>query len=695
MPAPSETRFARLRARIGVPAGDLAWLSVAGGAVVLAAAFAWLAPRLSGLYPTPSGDLFVVWEPVVAPEPLEEARAALALATPFVLAAIVLAFGDRGPSRRALDPYVIAVQVAGAVLVAVAVLGQPRGGPLLDPDYFERYLVSVPNLIAGVVIGLLLTAAAVKPPAFLRSGSLRAWFSRGGGWRWAPLAIAIAATAIWLLPAVTTDATLARSGGLASGHIPVQGEDYFAAVNGRTPLVDYIAQYANLLPLALEPILQAVGPSITSYTISMCALSLLGMLAIYGTFAQVTRNPWAALALYVPWVALSLLPWNDIGPYREFNGNYFGVFPARYFGPFLLAWLCALALRGRRVPLFALFGVAGLVLVNNYEFGLGALLALFAATIAGWDRGLPVRARVLHLVVHAGAGLLAALAFVCAVLLIRTGELPNPALLTYFNQLFLRESFGLQPMSSLGLHWALYATYVAALLIAVTRYVRNRPDRALTGMLAFSAVFGLVTGMYFVGRSAQFQLMLLFPAWGLSLALVAWTAAGALRSAAREGRPLRRLLLPACAALIGFGVMLASIDRLPLPHRQIDRLRDGGTPDPDLARIEQEVESLTEPGEAVWLVAFPPDHLAAHRAGVVNVSPVNGRFALFTEADVERSLDQLAEEGGDLVIERASALPPGGIAFGIPELATLLRERGYSVVAEDEELQTRVWRRTG
>ena len=42
-----------------------------------------------------------------------------------------------------------------------------------------------------------------------------------------------------------------------------------------------------------------------------------------------------------------------------------------------------------------------------------------------------------------------------------------------------------------------------------------RPDRVLTGMLAFSAIFGLVTGMYFVGRSSQFQLMLLFPAWGL------------------------------------------------------------------------------------------------------------------------------------------------------------------------------------
>ena len=71
-------------------------------------------------------------------------------------------------------------------------------------------------------------------------------------------------------------------------------------------------------------------------------------------------------------------------------------------------------------------------------------------------------------------------------------------------------------------------------LIAAVRYVRNDPDRVLTGMLAFSPIFGVVTGMYFVGRSSQYQLMLLFPAWGFSLALLAWTAARSLRSAASD-----------------------------------------------------------------------------------------------------------------------------------------------------------------
>jgi hypothetical protein len=682
----------RLRSRLATPADDLAWLVVAGGALALAAVLAWLAPTLASHYPAPSGDLFTVWKQDINPEPLEDVRSMLVLATPFVLAALVLTFGTARSARPALDPLLIALQLIGAALLVVAVLRQQRTGPLIAPHYFAPYLLSVPNLVAGVAIGLLLSAAAVWPPRWSWLGRAQTAFSRGAWWRWGALAIAIAATVIWLLPAVNTDSTAPSAGSLAAGHFPVQGEDYFAVVNGRTPLVDYISQYANLLPLVLEPLLRAVGPSITSLSISLCVLSAVAMLAIYGAFAQVTRNLWSALVLYLPWVAFSLLPWHDVGPYREFNGIYYGVFPGRYFGPFVLALLCALWLRTRRIPTYALFLFAGLVVLNNFEFGIGALFATIAAVAAGWDRSTPLRERLRDLLIQGGAGLLTALAFVCAVALIRTGQLPDPPLLTYYNRLFLREAFGLEPMHSLGLHWALYATYAAALLVAAVRYVRNEPDRVMTGMLAFSAVFGLVTGMYFVGRSLPFQLILLFPAWGFSLALIAWCAGDSLRAAAPDRLHLRRLLLPGVVALVGFGVMVASLDRLPRPDRQIHRLRAGGTPE-NLNPTIRYVESWTNPGEDILLLANAPDHLVADRAGVVNISPFNGRLSLFTPSDADRAIDQLEDAGGKLVIERASALPPLGIAFGIPELATILRQRGYTLVGEDPQLQLRVWRR--
>jgi hypothetical protein len=685
----------RLRARLAIPADDLAWLAVAGGAIALAAAFAWLAPALAKLYPSPIHDVFTVWKVLIDPEPLEDVRSMLALGTPFLLAGVVAVFGASRPARPALDPIVIALQVAGVVLLVIAVLNQPRGGPLLGNDYFDAYLVSVPNLIAGVVIGLLLTAAALRPPGWRWLGTVREALAAGEVWRWVALAIAIAVTVIWLLPAVNTDDTAPRAGSLASGHFAIQGDDYFAAVNGRTPLVNYIAQYTNLLPLALEPVLKAVGPSITSLSVSMCVLSAIAMLAIYGTFTVITRGAWTALALYVPWVALSLFPWNDVGPYREFNGIYYGVLPGRYFGPFLLALLCAISLRRRRPSAYWLFLFAGLVLLNNYEFGIGALLALMAALAAGWDRGLPLRRTLVDLLLRGAAGLLTAIALVCAITLIRAGELPDPGLLTYYNRIFLRDSFGLEPMSSLGVHWALYATYAAALLVAAVRFVRREPDRVLTGMLAFSAVFGLVTGMYFVGRSSQFQLMLLFPAWGFSLALLAWIALHSLSAAATDPARLRRLLLPALATLVGFGVMVSGIDRLPQPQRQVDRLRAGGTPNRLTPEGVRFVESWTHPGQDILLIGTAPDHLVADRAGVVNVSPLNGFTSLLSPAEADRALDQLEDAGGNVVIERASALPPRGIAFGIPELATILRQRGYQLVSEDPRLYLRVWRRTG
>jgi hypothetical protein len=686
-------RIGRLRDLRRLPADDLAWLAVVAGALFLAVVFAWLSLPLSHLYPSPTHDEFQVWRVVIAPEPLEETRAIIALGTPILLAAIVLAFGTARPARSGLDALILPLQIGGVVLLVFAVLDQPQTGPLLDPSYFERYLISAPNLIAGVAIGILLTAALIRPPALRVPTGLTNAVTRVGGWRWLALLIAVAATVIWLLPAVNTDHTVARAGPLASGHIPVQGEDYFAAVNGRTPLVNYISQYANLLPILVEPVLRAVGPSITSFSIAMCVLSAVAMVAIYGVFVQVTRGMWSALALYVPWVALSLFPWNQVGPYREFNGIYYGVFPGRYFGPFVLALLCAVALRTRRIPTYALFAFAGLVVLNNYEFGLGALLALVAALVAGWDRALPLRRWVLGLLVEGAAGLVIAAAFVSLITLARTGELPDPALLTYFNRIFLRDSYGLEPMSSLGMHWLLYATYAAALLTAAVRCVRDDPDRVLTGMLAFSSIFGLVTGMYFVGRSSQYQLMLIFPAWGFSLALVAWTAARALRSRAGDRLRLRRILIPACLALSGFGAMVATIDRLPQPQSQIDRLQDGGSA-PDLAPYERFIEARTRPGDDILLIGVPPEHLVADRAGVVNVSPLNGVTSLISPAEANRSVDELEDSGGDLVIERVTAVPPGGFAFSVPGLARILRQRGFALISHDPGTGLRVWRRT-
>jgi hypothetical protein len=670
---------AGLRERLAAAPEDVAWIATIAGAILLAAVIAWMCPLIKGLYPSPGTNLFPEWRVLVKPEPLEEVRSIVALATPFILAGIVILLGADRPPRRSTELPILVVQVAFGGLLIWALLGQPRRSGFLPPDYFEQLLLSVPVLVAGLLIGLLTTLVAVR----WRSLADRIAALQGVGQWWIALGLAAAATAVFVLPAVVTDGTVGQSGPLASGHIPTQGEDYFAVLNGRTPLVNYISQYVNLLPIAVVPILRAFDGSITSFSITMCVLSGLGMLAIFGMFGEVTRKPWVALVLYVPWLALSLFPWHDNGAIREFNGNYYGVMPGRYLGPFILAYLIARSTRAA-IPKWALFGFAGLVALNNWEFGSAALLAAIAAQLAALDRSKPVWSALRSLAVQGLAGVAGALALVCAITLIRAGELPDPSLLTYFSRVFLRDAYGLVPMPARGLHWAVYATYVAALLIAAVRFKRRDPDRTTTAMLAFSATFGLTSAMYFVGRSSQFQIILLFPVWGLALALVALVAFRALLSARGDREALRRVLIPAAAALIAFGVMVATIGRISPPWHQIDRLNETGHP-LNLQNPAAYVAAHTAPGEHVVIIGPEAEHLIADRAGVVNSSPLNGILALFGPAEANRTLDQLQDEGGTQVFEGASAFP---------EFAAILRARGYRMVGSDPADHLRLWQRS-
>src|SRR5262249_36751238 len=147
------------------------------------------------------------------------------------------------------------------------------------------------------------------------------------------------------------------------------------------------------------------------------------------------------------------------------------------FGPFVIAFACALFLRGRRIPMWCVLLLGGLALINNAEFGIGALVALVVALALGSQRTIPLKDRALELAGQAAIGIGLAIALVCAVPLTRRGELPAPSLPTYYNRLFLRDAYGLVPMPSLGLHWAMYATYVAALLTAAVRHLREEENR--------------------------------------------------------------------------------------------------------------------------------------------------------------------------------------------------------------------------
>ena len=202
-PQTDVSSFNRLRARLETPAEDLAWLLVPAAALVLAAAFVWLAPSLSHLYPSPTGDLFPVWQ-----------------ITDSSGAARGVAFDPRPgrpvpACRRSCSPSARRARRDGRWIPLVD-RDPGRGGPCwswpcsasrrtrrsLSPDYFHRYLLSAPEPDRrSRSSGCSPLPASLRPPA----GTHPDVSSRPalGGWRWLAVVIAVAVTAIWLLPAST------------------------------------------------------------------------------------------------------------------------------------------------------------------------------------------------------------------------------------------------------------------------------------------------------------------------------------------------------------------------------------------------------------------------------------------------------------------------------------------------------------
>ena len=559
---------------------------------------------------------------------------------------------------------VIALQVAVLGFVIWALTKQTRDGYLFTNE-FDPLVLSVPNLVAGAVIGAGLTALAVRRPALDWPPRARALASRLRDSSAIPVGLAVAVTALWLLPAIVTETTIDQAGFIVAGHVHYVFEDYLAVVNGRTPLVDYIPDYASLLPLLAAPFLTVFDLSITSFSVIECLLSLGAMIALYAALSLVTRGRWSALALYLPLVAISFFPWTASGLARDFNGLYYAAFPNRYVGPFLVIWLCARHLRRGSPPIWVLFGVAGLTVLNNFEFGLASLAALVLALAVWIDRSDRAAPDLRTMIVEAIAGLAGAVVLVSAVTLIRAGELPDPGSLTYYSREFGRAGYGLLPMPKYGLHWALYFTYAGALVLGAVRRARGEPDRTLTALLIFAGVFGLTSGQYFAGRSVPSQLIVLFPVWGFAIALLAWAVFEAVRELSDGTAIPRRWLVPIFAVLATFGVMLSTVNRVPLPWQQVERLSDEGPASYELSNEEAFIERRTKPGEPVLIVATPLDFRVAERAGVRNVSPSVGGGGISSPAAVLRAKDNLTDEGGTKMFEKNNPL---GLATYLPQI---------------------------
>jgi hypothetical protein len=618
---------------------QLAWIAALPCAAVTLAAIVLLGPPLGHALLAPSGeglwphDASYVWG---RPEPVKQARFALALLGPALLAACVLV-GARRPPRLAPAATRALVLVSQLLLCAGLVAATIAQRYVVQDNIPTRWRIfSVPTLVAGVGVAVALTFA-LRTPALARRIAQPPVMRRR--WAAACLLAAIVATVVWVLPAVATDHTAAT--GPFPDIPPWAMADTYAVLDGRTPLVDYHAVYGQLWGYVAAGPMALLGATIGVFTTVMALGSALAMIAVYAVLRRLVRDPLTALVLYLPWLATGLFEVaTPLVHWRVSNVSVFSLWPMRYAGPWLLAWLTVRHLDGARPRLpWTLALVGGLAAINNLEFGIAALAATFVALACAPERR-SLRA-LGRLAASAVGGVLAAVVLVALLTLVRSGSLPRFGLLSEFPHLFGSLGLVSLPMPTLGFHLVVYATFAAALAVAAVRLARSAGDVPLTAMLAWSGVFGLGCASYFAGRSDALKLAALFPAWGFTLTLLLVLVARPLakRSSSRWPSPAE------LAVLVGFGVTVCSLAQVQAPWRELARLRAEDAPAvyraPDAHRF---VGALTDPGDRVALL-MPLGHRVAYDLGVVNVSPYGTTDELATRAQWRTLLDAMRDEG--------------------------------------------------
>ncbi len=599
------------------------------------------------------------------PEPVEDTRFLLSLLGPVLLAAgtVWLAPRLRLP-RRAGAALALAAQLAGLGVIALCVVRQ--FGPSWRIEFFRPSQLVVGALGAGAI------AYAAR----------RGWLTgRRPEARWLRVALPAAAlllTGIWFLSYLNTAGTICTYGDCYN--TAFMADETFAVLNGLTPLVNHTAAYGSLWPFPFAAAMALAGKTLFVWSVLMWGLTVAMLMALYGVLRRVTHSSLGALALYVPvmlftYYAASRDLHNPIEIYQQV--------PLRTAGPFLVAYLVARHLdRGQRArALWPLMLAAGLAALDNADFGLAALGATVAALLfAGWPLS---RGALRRIAAGVALGLAGAYAAVAVVTLIRAGALPDPAKAVAFARVYTRTGVGLWPLLRLfGLPLVAYLTYAAAIGVASVRALRGAESRTLTGMLAWSGIFGLGSAAYYMGATTILAVATLFPAWGLCLALLAIVAVRRI-AARRERLPA----VPALAALFGFA-LIASFILLPparlAPWTQVQRLTTTlapySPPDAEPLAAPQEagfrtfVSSIADGrGHLVVRRGAPvafltaTGHLLADAYGIRDVVPYTGR-SVFTTEELDEALQRLRAAGGNTVI-----VP----MLIVPRVAAALARRGF------------------
>ncbi len=655
-----------------VTSGDKAWLLVVPALAGSLLLIVLLGPPLGRFaftgtdytfWPSAAGELF--------PKPTELARFFLTVACSLAFAA-ALPLAARLPLRLPVGITRIAVLMTQALLLALLAFLWWKQRDVNAYDIGDQTYFAPSTLIVAGLLTALAALGLSRPSIAMRLRAL----PTNTRWSYACSSIAVLVTVLWLLPSIYTDANVALAPHLVTTHLQFSYDESMSVLDGRSPLVN-MATYGALVPYLIALPLAAFSASLAAFTTLMVILTAVALLGIHAVLRRLTHSPVAALVLYVPFLATSLFIVTGEAVERFDFGNYFGMFPIRYAGPYLLLWLVVRHLDGDRPRSFVpLFAFAGLVALNNTDFGLPALGATLAALLcARPPRG---RVAVAALIGRLAAGLAIAYALVATLTLLREGTLPHLDRLVAFARLFGVAGFGNLPTPLLGFHLVILATFVGAAATAAVRLGSDRhPDATLTGVLAWCGVFGLGTGSYFAYRSHPYSLIALFSIW--SLTLIALLIAAMRSRLARAPGALPSL--PLLALLFGFSVTACSITQFPLPWPQVDRIASSSQLRSQWSAGAQFVRAYTRAGDTVAIPTALGHHIA-YLAGVINITGYTGLAQMPTVEQLRETIRALRASGGRMLFFDEI----------FPELPQALADLRFRPIARDPSSSYTVWR---
>jgi hypothetical protein len=549
------------------------------------------------------------------PEPLEQLRYIMGICLYPILLFLGLLAGKKWPSRLGRFPPAILLSI-GFIFFAWNWIYQARSESAFAVPSAASLVLSA---VAGFAIYIFRQRSMKVPSAY----PVVAW------------GLAAAYLVIRLSPSLVTEGNVSKVPRSVWHHLPFTLNEFSAVLNGRTLWVDFFPQYSNLLPYLFAPLFELWGMSVTHFTWVLLAMSAICFGIVFWLFYRLFESHWTALAAFVPFTALCLiaLP-KEVGEVSSEVVNvfnYYQIGPLRYFLPFLSLFALGRYLSTpSRFRLAVLGLVAGAAAINNFDFGIPALVGCATAIVlsrsfaSNW-----VRTGALFL----SAAFVPLLIFVLVTFL-RSGHTPYFSQMFSYQRVFALFGFYMLPMDRYGNHWNVLVTFLICLSLAIhsflSRSQQSPKERFLVGMLAFVAVFGCGVFAYFVGRSHANVLVSTFMVWGIAWILL-------IRYFIDHRKALSGFSQALTTAFLVIGIcpwLLEIPNWVPLKH-QVQRLRFADAFKPEQT-AEKVLSRIAQTGATSLIFLYPYGHHFSNRANLANLSPLAQRNSILLWSQWEK-----------------------------------------------------------